>query len=106
MTDHGLVVYGYSDDLIIVDGMLTEEFGAYDADRTYLAFSDGTLISIVYDEMAEWKIQVHASPNKVHIEPAGETGEGYPDYSDVATVVADGPVRWVVTGERVVMADD
>lgn len=51
-----ITVTGASDDLIEVDGVIREEFGVCDDDRHYLAVSDGTVLSIVYDHDGIWRV--------------------------------------------------
>lgn len=50
-----VTVYGASDDLIEIDGDIREEF-PYDGEETYLAFSDGTVLSIFYAHSGVWRI--------------------------------------------------
>ena len=47
----GTVVTGASDDLIEISGELEEEFNTYDCLDGTMAFSDGTLLRVDYDEM-------------------------------------------------------
>jgi hypothetical protein len=56
-----LKVYGASDDLIELDGNfgdVNEEIGLYPKDNEahYLAFSDGTVLRVVYDEDGIWRL--------------------------------------------------
>lgn len=51
----GIKITGYSDDLIEIDGDIKEEFEAFD-DRNYLAASDGSILSIEYDNDGIWRI--------------------------------------------------
>ena len=45
-----LTVTGYSDDLIEIEGDITEEIDVpYNDQNGYIAFSDGTLLKVVYD---------------------------------------------------------
>lgn len=104
--DHGIVVYGVSDDLIEIEGFVREEFYANYGEVTYLAFSDGTLIAIEYADSGEWKIMQHSVPNRIDIDPSGHGLDDYPDYSDVATIITDGPVEWVAKADRVVKKRD
>ena len=100
----GITVYGASDDLIEIEGEISEEFSALsyeDGDGAVLGFSDGTVLRIRYSDEGVWRIvlviQGHAA---VRIEQAPENDEG--NYSDRA--VLDGPVfRWVVVGNQIAM---
>jgi len=60
MIDHShplLHVYGASDDLIELDGYFSEEFSAYcDDSAKWLAFSDGTVLTVRYD--GDWRFDV------------------------------------------------
>ncbi len=51
----GTVVTGASDDLIEIDGELEEEFNAYNCSDGTMAFSDGTLLNVDYDEYGIWR---------------------------------------------------
>ena len=85
------IVYGASDDLIEVEGDISEEFYP-DSEARYLAFSTGALLRIKYD--GTWNIRVLAG------DVAVDRAEGMDaaNYSDRATV--NGDVRWVVCGQH------
>jgi hypothetical protein len=89
-------IYGASDDLIEIDGDLSEEFGAYDSDPVYLGFSDGTLLNIRYDNDGNWRIVIAArgAGTEVKVTAAMDRHEGC--YSDEAVLIGD--LRWVVKG--------
>ena len=54
-----LTVTGCSDDLIEVEGDIEDEFGVpYNKPNGYLAFSDGTLLQVTYDENGIWRFFV------------------------------------------------
>lgn len=55
-----LKVYGTSDDLIEMEGDLSEEFCFYpDDDKTErLGFSDGTIVSVTYDNDGIWRLNL------------------------------------------------
>lgn len=53
-----LKVYGASDDLIELDGDISEEFGRYNSEGDYLAFSDGTVLKAVYDDDGIWRMKL------------------------------------------------
>ena len=56
----GTAVTGASDDLIVLTGELYEEFSCYScADGTdgLMAFSDGTLLEVKYDENGLWRFK-------------------------------------------------
>ena len=98
-----LVVYGASDDAIVIVGAINEEFpymrhgGQPPADL--LAFSDGTLLRITFTDEGRdgvWRIQPLVNGTaEVRIDQAPVSGGGYS--SDRATFTGDGPA-WVVHG--------
>lgn len=90
-----VIVYGASDDLIEVEGDIREEFSPErDDEPTYLAFSNGTVLSVVYDRHGKWRIHPVAGNENVSIEFAPENEDD--GYSDIATV--NGYVTWAVCG--------
>jgi hypothetical protein len=88
-------VYGASDDLIEVEGPFTEEFGADSDEGQILAFSDGTLLELKYDNDGLWRIVRLAEGT---CEYAHVPGSVYEDRCDVA--ILRGELRWVVKSER------
>lgn len=54
----GTVVTGASNDLIEIDGELCEEFNAYDCSDGRMAFSDGTLLTVEYDNDGLWRFKL------------------------------------------------
>jgi hypothetical protein len=93
-------VYGASDDLIEIDGDISEEFGAYDeTDGTYLGFSDGTVLHILFDQDGVWRIKPivhgHGGPEALTITqaPVGDDR----NHTDRARLSGD--VRWVLRGK-------
>lgn len=94
-----LYVYGASDDLVEVEGLVREEFGCYDAGRLVLSIKvDDALyaqLRIEYDpdDTGEWRIR-STWPGSSVVAIARATGDdgkrdehGCPDYSDKATVL-------------------
>lgn len=49
---------GASDDLIELEGELKEEFNDYDCSTGRIAFSDGTLLSVNYDNDGIWRFNL------------------------------------------------
>lgn len=88
-----LKIYGYSDDIIEVEGVIEEEFPAY-GEVNYVAISDGTLLALVFGY--GWTIRVvHKGTGNVRIEQA----EGF-DGDDIAWIDIDTPDNvWVMAGE-------
>jgi len=95
-----ITIYGASDDLIEVEGAGSEEFtyqerGYGQASGDLLAFSDGTVLRIVYSDAGIWRITPVASgAATLTIEQAPEGDEN--NYSDRATLTGD--ISWVVQG--------
>lgn len=89
-----LTVFGASDDLIEVEGDIREEFNALSDDRAnYLAFSDGTLLSIDYTRAGIWRIApIALGTAEVTITQAVDDGDD-DKYSDVASISGD--IKWV-----------
>jgi hypothetical protein len=94
-----ITVYGASDDLIEIDGDISEEFGYRNEDGLgdkgdLLAFSDGTILRIHYTQSGMWRITpVVGGSATLRIEQAPEGDED--NYSDKAEL--SGAV-WVVQG--------
>lgn len=96
MTEN-VTVYGSSDDLIEVEGGIREEFTYAEEDRDgdLLAFSDGTILRIQYEQTGIWRISpVVNGSSELSIKQAPEDDDS--NYSDRATL--SGPVAWVVQG--------
>ena len=80
-----LTIYGASDDLIEVEGDITEEFPAITDESSLLAFSDGTLLRVRYDEDGLWRITPLAKGTAtLSITPATDPDSA--NYSDRATL--------------------
>ena len=93
-------IYGASDDLIEIDGDISDEIGCYDHKRPIkFEVSDGTKATIFYD--GEWKIKVTVAGDK-YIEKTDNVGddkkhignaEKCPSYSDVL-ILGEG-IEWI-----------
>ena len=87
---------GASDDLIEIEGDIREEFSALHNgpdDASLLAFSDGTVLRIHFNEHGTWRIApVYRGTGTLTIDQAAE-GDGA---TDKATLT--GPITWVVHG--------
>lgn len=93
-----ITIYGASDDLIEVEGDITEEFSPISDDDGYLlAFSDGTVLRIKYDDV--WRITpVVRGQASLDIVQCNEDDDN--EYTDKATL--DGVrIDWVVLGESI-----
>lgn len=89
-------VYGYSDDLIEIEGDIVEEFNVTEHDEySYLAFSNGVVLRIRYEDDGVWRIHPMRSASKVTIEYAHHLADVYSDHA-----VIEEPISWVVYGDR------
>lgn len=99
-------IYGCSDDLIEVDGDVSEEFSAYssnDEAKYIVACSDGTLLQATYDGCWRFAVIVKGSLPFERIDAEdddrpGQRPTGEPWYSDVITF-PDG-LTWVSLGTQ------
>ena len=92
-----VTVSGASDDLIEIKGDLSEEFNGSEEPR-WLAFSDGTLLTIQYGVGGGfWRISVLAKGTAAIMKKDGTDEES--DYSDSMTLTGD-DLAWVVCGDR------
>lgn len=105
MSDKQVVVYGASDDLIEVEGVVTEEFSATDinlgdgeATGRILAFSDGTVLEVLYGQGTEafWRIRRLAIGTAKY--ELVEADDEETNYSDRATLTGD-DLKWVIGGD-------
>lgn len=91
-----VTIYGASDDLIEVEGDIREEFSPYqehgEESRKYLAFSNGTVISILFSSDGVWRI----TPVRGSAAITQADGDDEDNYSDVAEI--EGDINWVVLG--------
>lgn len=97
-------LYGASDDLIELDGDVSEEFDAYraEADGTLVTFSNGVVLRITYNHDGIWRIVPVVNPegSTLTIEQAPENDDD--NYSDRATI--EMPIRWAVCRNTIVHA--
>lgn len=88
-------VRGHSDDIIFVEGDIREEFGRFDSDGDYLAFSDGTLLHAIYDNEGIWRLKVIFKGVLYDEKIEGNVEE---DTFDIVCL-KDG-IKWCVIGEE------
>lgn len=94
MTSTTVEVYGASDDLIEVDGYLREEF-SYDDEANLLAFSDGTVLSIEYNQEGLWRMAPLVKGSEFQgIDQTAATEEDYTDRAHFGS-----GLRWVMYGK-------
>jgi len=98
-------IYGGSDDLVEIEGAVSDEHGCYGHKRPIVIIaSDGTKASILYD--GEWKIAVPfaGSLYRKKIDSVGDDGThtdeaiGCTSYSDV--LIFDDGIEWVKIGSK------
>ncbi len=95
-----LTIYGGSDDLVEVEGAITEEFnysGDEDEDTgVVLAFSDGTLLRVHYNADGIWRITPLSNGSAKYTKVFEATDSDGDAYSD--RVELEGAFAWVVCG--------
>lgn len=101
-------IYGASDDLIEIDGAISDEVNVYlkDGEKVKISASDGTNATIEYDDNGEWKIEVLDAGNKCQkkIVSVGDEAQhggeakGTTSYSDVL-IFEDG-IEWIKIGKK------
>lgn len=89
------VIYGASDDLIELEGNVTEEVYVPSGEVVYIAFSDSTLVRVHYGNDGLWTIRVVEVGLSCYelftaTEPASD------QYSDRLTLYGD--IQWAVVG--------
>lgn len=108
---HSVTIYGASDDLIEVDGDLSEEFDSHDQ-PTYLLFNDGTQLKIEYWDDGIWRVNLietgKASATRTPgfedesdtVSPPDHPGTSIPSYSDYVTLTWGQPFKLLKHGHR------
>jgi hypothetical protein len=77
-----VTIYGSSDDLVEVEGDLSEEFSGQDVT---LVFGDGTKVRAFYHRDGVWKVSLESGPAKqVEYQPATDADDE--NYSDRLTL--------------------
>lgn len=91
-------IYGASDDLIEIEGDINEEFNwiADDDETRLLAFSDGTLLRVMYDRDGIWRLNKVASGTAEFLKVEGDVEKDTPDEVTLSGV----EIKWVVLGEQ------
>lgn len=90
-----LTIYGASDDLVEIEGDLREEFNPEcDEAPSYLAFGDGTVLSIEYTKAGIWRIYRQAEGSARFEKQEGTDADT--NYSDRVTL--EGDLKYVVFG--------
>lgn len=95
-----VTVYGASDDLIEVEGHLSEEFNPSDHNgetSMLLAFGDGTVLLVSYTDTGIWRIRRTYTGTAVYAMDE-DPGDLVDRYSDRVTLSGD--LRWVMAAEH------
>lgn len=91
-----IVISGYSDDVVSVEGPrpLSDEFGAFDR-VTFLELSTGDVFRVEYTQGGVWCVDHHVVTGAcaVSIEKVPEDADDPDPYTDKATVT--GPIDWI-----------
>lgn len=95
-----ITIYGASDDLIEIEGVIREEFNAYDEEENKLAFGDGTVLSVKYDDDGCWRINRVVEGTATYEKKEATDPDG--DYTDRVTLTGD--VKWVLYGKELARA--
>lgn len=90
----GTIVTGASDDLIELRGELYEEFSSYDCNNGVIAFSDGTILNVRYDD-GIWRFNL-ISKGTLYI----KTEQGIVDEDTNDTVYFDEGLKWCVFSDN------
>ena len=94
---HQLMIYGASDDLIEVEGDISEEFNHYDDGPAYVAISDGTVLQVIYGG-GLWTIKPIQTGEGTTVEIHTATDEDK-DYSDRVSLRSEKPFEFVTFGK-------
>lgn len=93
-----VIIYGASDDLVEIEGDINEEIGHYDEDTPLkLGFSDGTVLSVVYDDDGCWRVN-RIAKGSAKMKKVEADGPDTKNYSDRVTLTGD--INWVVAGKN------
>jgi hypothetical protein len=98
MSEKTVTIYGTSDDLIEVEGDIQAECIG---DQALLAFSDGTVLSVVYNSDGVWSIS-RLSGGTAQMTHTPADGADSDNYSDRVTLTGD--IRWCVFGDEIARA--
>lgn len=102
-----LRLFGASDDLVEIEGDISEEFPALfedDADGGYIAVSDGTLLSVRYDGNGIWRFGLLATGRANFHKDEGADDDRHSDMVTLNLPPGEGEFRWVVLGEQKAVA--
>ena len=99
-----ITIYGVSDFLIEVDGAIDAEFSnPYSDDEAFLAFSDGTVLSVECIYWDVWRVNRVAAGSASYSKTEALDAD-MDDYTDRVTLTGD--IAWVVCGSSVAYAKE
>jgi hypothetical protein len=90
-----ILIYGASDDLIEIDGDVSEEFQYQEDYPNFIATSNGLVFHIAYDRQGVWRITPKRAPAGSCYIKEEAPADDEDNYSDRVTVSG---VEWVVPG--------
>ena len=105
-------IYGASDDLVEIEGAISEEANPPSGMKVSITASDGTKGTIVFADSGNWEIELKEKGSKFlgHIRAVGDDAEHiFPDavgcssYSDV--LILDEGIEWVKIGRKTFHAE-
>lgn len=94
-----IILRGYSDDIVSLEGNINEEFGFVDYTDRVIMLDDGTIFTVDYST-GIWRFNIKNKGSKYTYtkhEATGEEMDDFEDYSDIITI--EGDVKFVVFGE-------
>lgn len=94
-----ITIHGASDDLIEIEGDIREEFNWTSNDpeeKRVLAFSDGTLLSVKYDENGIWRLNKLVGGKATFSKIEGDYETDANDQVTLSGVV----ITWIMFGEQ------
>jgi len=98
---HALTIYGTPEDQIKLEGELNDELGTYEfQESTYLACSEGTLLSVSLDEEETWRIETITVGAHTRIEKVEGTVETGTDKLSLTNPVV--AFQWILVGSSLV----
>lgn len=93
-----LVIRGHSDDIVSIEGDISEEFYPNTDEAFFVVVSDGTALRITYDNGGMWRIKVLNKGNETQIDHHEGQDEDT-DYSDIVTLTSSWDIEWIVGGK-------
>lgn len=96
-----VTLFGYSDDLVEIEGDVREEFNPTGDEPVLVTFSTGTVASIQYTAEGAWRIIV-LEPGTTVLDLQQCPADDEDDYTD--RLVISSQVEWVVATDRLVRA--